>query len=105
MYTQCEDINCRSVAPVQDTPANRITYGSCVVTNKELTPYMSANKTGTYNSIYGYYKHCFYNSIPIPNYLMALTVGQLAYQSIGSTTGVITEPSQLAAAAAELSDL
>lgn len=66
---------------------------------------MSANKTGTYNSVYGYYKHCFYNSIPIPNYLMAITVGQLAYQSIGPTTGIITEPSQLERCAAELSDL
>lgn len=105
MYTQCEDINCRSVAPLQDTPAIRITYGSCVTVNKQVTAYMSANKTGTYNSIYGYYKHCFYNSIPIPNYLMAITVGELVYQSIGYNTGIITEPGQIAKAAAELSDL
>jgi leukotriene-A4 hydrolase len=66
---------------------------------------MSANKTGIYNSIYGYYKHCFYNEIPIPNYLMAITVGELVYQSIGYNTGIITEPGQIAKAAAELSDL
>lgn len=36
---------------------------------------------------------------------MAITVGQLAYQSVGPTTGIITEPSQLAKCAAELSDL
>ena len=28
MYTQCEDINCRTVAPMQDTPANRVTYSA-----------------------------------------------------------------------------
>jgi len=28
MFTQCEDINCRSVAPLQDTPSNRITYSA-----------------------------------------------------------------------------
>jgi leukotriene-A4 hydrolase len=66
---------------------------------------MSANKTGIYNAIYGYYKHCFYNEIPIPNYLMAITVGELVYQSLGTNTGIITEPGQIARAAAELSDL
>lgn len=54
---------------------------------------MSANKTGIYQSHYGYYKHCFYNSIPIPNYLMAIVVGDLVYQSTGENTGVIAEPS------------
>ena len=46
MYTQCEDINCRTVAPLQDTPANRVTYSAVVVTQNDLTPYMSANTTG-----------------------------------------------------------
>jgi leukotriene-A4 hydrolase len=26
LYTQCESIACRSIAPMQDTPANKITY-------------------------------------------------------------------------------
>lgn len=30
MFTQCEDINCRSVAPLQDTPSNRITYDATI---------------------------------------------------------------------------
>jgi leukotriene-A4 hydrolase len=28
VFTQCEDINCRSLLPLQDSPANRITYSS-----------------------------------------------------------------------------
>jgi leukotriene-A4 hydrolase len=31
IYTQCEDINCRSVAPLMDTPSNRITYSARVI--------------------------------------------------------------------------
>jgi len=45
LFTQCEDINCRSVAPLQDTPSNRATYSSRVVAPKELTVKMSANQT------------------------------------------------------------
>lgn len=105
MFTYSKDINARSIAPQQDTPANRITYGACVTTHKELNPYMSANITGIYYAYYGFYKTCFYNQIPIPNYLMALVVGELSYQSTGDTTGVIAEPVMLAAAADELSRL
>lgn len=45
MFTQCEDINCRSVAPLQDTPANRITYSANVYTQSDLVVKMSANET------------------------------------------------------------
>ena len=48
MYTQCEDINCRSVLPVQDTPANRITYSASVVAQNEFVVKMSANETGVF---------------------------------------------------------
>ena len=105
LYTQCEDINCRTVAPLQDTPSNRITYGGCTVVDQLLVAYMSANKTGIYQAHYGYYKHCFYNSIPIPNYLMAIVVGDLVYQSTGPNTGVITEPENIQTVATCLSDL
>lgn len=46
MFTQCEDINCRSVAPLQDTPANRITYEAHVTVDNGLVVKMSANDTG-----------------------------------------------------------
>ena len=47
MFTQCEDINCRSVAPLQDTPANRITYSADIYVPSDLVVKMSANDTGT----------------------------------------------------------
>ena len=33
----------------------------------------------------------FYMDIPIPSYLLAIAVGDLAYKEVGPTTGVITE--------------
>jgi len=79
MFTYSPDINGRAVAPQQDTPANRITWGGCITTQNYLQPYMSANTTGVYQAFYGYYKTCFYNSVPAPNYLMAAVVGDLQY--------------------------
>lgn len=45
MYSQCEDINCRSLVPVQDTPSNKVTYSARVETNSSFTIGMSANQT------------------------------------------------------------
>ena len=46
MFTQCEDINCRSVAPLQDTPSNRITYSASITAREDFVVKMSANETG-----------------------------------------------------------
>lgn len=43
LYTQCEDIACRSVAPMQDTPAIKITYNATVKVKNEFVVHMSAN--------------------------------------------------------------
>ena len=54
---------------------------------------MSANETGlaVYNATHNVASfHC---AIPIPNYLMAIAVGDLVYRSLGRRVGVITEPS------------
>lgn len=76
---------------MQDTPSIRITYGACLIVDQTLTPYMSANSTGTFYGPYGYYKHCFYSQVPIPNYLMSLAIGDLGYLSVGDNTGVIAD--------------
>lgn len=105
MYTYSQDISGRSVAPQQDTPSNRITWGGCVTTEKIFTPFMSANFTGKYQSVYGFYKNCFYNTVKAPNYLMALVVGDLTYQSRGATTGIIAEHDVIDAAMQEFDNL
>ena len=49
--------------------------------------------------------YTFANSIPIPSYLLAITVGNLTRRDIGRRTSVISEPDVVDKDAAELSDL
>jgi len=60
MFTQCEDINCRSVLPLQDTPSNRITYSAYIWTLSDFEVGMSANKTGV-ETLGNYKIHIFEN--------------------------------------------
>jgi leukotriene-A4 hydrolase len=104
-YTQCEDINCRTVAPLQDTPSNRVTYSAQVITPNNLVAKMSANETGlaSYNATHNIAS--FYCAIPIPDYLLAIAVGDLVYRNLGTRVGVITEPSQMDFVATELAEM
>ena len=43
LYTYTQDIYGRMIAPQQDTPSIRITWGACVTVNDTFTPFMSAN--------------------------------------------------------------
>lgn len=102
MYTQGQSIFTRSWIPVQGTPAIRITYSARVKVPKDLMAVMSAsnpvqkNETGIYE---------FDMPQPIPCYLLALAVGDLAFAPIDHRTGVYTEPSMLEACAYELADM
>lgn len=104
-YTQCEDINCRTVAPLMDTPSNRVTYSALVITQNDLVAKMSANETGlaAFNTTHNIASfHC---AIPIPDYLMAIAVGDLVYRNLGNRVGVITEPSNIDFVALELAEM
>ena len=105
MFTQCEDINCRSVAPLQDTPSNRITYSANITAPKEFVVKMSANETAVYSVDENNNVAYFECAIPIPPYLLAIAIGDLEYRSLGDRVGVITEPSQMDKVANELSDM
>ena len=105
MFTQCEDINCRSVAPLQDTPSNRITYEAAITAKKEFVVKMSANETSVTPVDDTYNRAEFSCAIPIPSYLIAIAIGDLEYRSLGNRVGVITEPSQMDKVATELEDM
>ena len=47
LYTQCEDVACRSLAPLQDTPANKFTYTAAITVESKYKVKMSANDTGS----------------------------------------------------------
>jgi leukotriene-A4 hydrolase len=76
LFSQCEDILCRSVAPLQDTPANRITYSANVTVDEGYDVRMSANRTsnGAKDGKAWFY---YNNTIRMPSYLIALAVGDL----------------------------
>jgi leukotriene-A4 hydrolase len=67
---------------------------------------MSANSTNTLHlANEGKKVYSFSNTIRMPNYLIALAVGDLEYRSLGNRVGVITEPEQMDAVAWELESL
>jgi leukotriene-A4 hydrolase len=105
LFSQCEDIACRSMSPLQDTPAVKITFEARVVVPKEFTVKMSANDTRQelLNSTHKAYY--FDNKIKMPSYLIAIAVGDLEYRSLGNRVGVITEPVNLDLSAEVLSSL
>ena len=43
LFTQCESIACRSIAPMMDTPAIKITYEAHVTVDSKFVVAMSAN--------------------------------------------------------------
>jgi leukotriene-A4 hydrolase len=43
MFSECEDANCRSMIPLQDTPAVKHTYSATVISLPEIKVFMSGN--------------------------------------------------------------
>ncbi len=102
LFTQSQAILARSWVPIQDSPGIRFTYDATVQVPSQLMAVMSAENPTQKNES-GIYK--FKMDQPIPAYLLALSVGDLAFAPIGSRTGVYAEPSEIEAAAYEFAEL
>jgi len=112
MFSQCEPIYCRSVAPLQDTPSIKSTYSANVTAKYPYVVKMSAHEPDhpTYNFGDNSTTFHFVQNIPIPSYLLAIAVGNLAVKHVGNETSrcsVIAEPGTeyLDRYATELEDL
>ncbi len=102
LFTQSQAILARTWIPCQDGPGVRFTYEATVTVLPGLLALMSASNPVEIKDN-GSYK--FRMDQPIPSYLMALAVGDLAYQPLGENSGVYAEPSVIEKAAAEFENI
>jgi leukotriene-A4 hydrolase len=104
LFTQSEAIHARSWIPLQDSPGARITYSAVVRVPEGLTAVMAADSLVKPDEAReGVFR--FAMPQPIPSYLIALAVGDLAFRGLGPRTGVWAEPSVLDSAAYEFGDV
>lgn len=103
VFSQGESIWSRTWIPCQDSPGIRFTYNAKVTVPKDLLAVMSASVNPQQKNDTGVYT--FKQDKAIPSYLMAIAVGDIAFQSIDNRTGVYAEPSILKKAAWEFAEL
>jgi len=102
LFTQSQAILARSWVPCQDSPGVHFTYEAHVKVPKELIALMSASNPVGKNESGEYH---FTMNQPISSYLLALSVGDLAYKEISKRSAVYAEPGIVEAAAWEFADL
>lgn len=104
LFSQGQAILTRTWVPTQDSPGIRQTYDARIVAPAALRAVMSAQDLTPEGEAAGPGQKAwrFRMTNPVPPYLIALGVGDLAFAAIDERTGVFTEPSRLEAARAEL---
>ncbi|EAR84704.2 peptidase M1 family aminopeptidase (macronuclear) [Tetrahymena thermophila SB210] len=108
LYTQCQSVYCRSLAPFQDTPFIKATYTANVTVVDPIVVYLSANvtqSTQVQKDNQNYTIYSFRSDIPIASYVFTIVAGNVVERKIGRRTSVISEPTNIDFYAQELSDL
>lgn len=100
LFSQAQAINARTMLPVQDTPAVRLTYEASLRVPDGLLPLMSASQDG--QDADGNWT--FSMPQPIPSYLIAIAVGDIKFKAINDTIGVYAEQYILDASAEEFAE-
>jgi aminopeptidase N len=101
LFTQSQAILARTWVPCQDSPGIRMTYSATIRVPKELMAVMSAENPTEANDSGVYH---FNMPQAIPSYLLALSVGDLAFRRFSGNSGVYAEKPMIEASAYELAD-
>ncbi len=103
LFSQGQAILTRTWVPTQDSPGIRQTWDARIAAPSDLKVVMSAEAVGGGEPAGpGRTAWRFREPNPVPPYLIAIGVGDVAFRAIDERTGVWTEPSQLAAAHDEM---
>ncbi|KAF9476002.1 zincin [Pholiota conissans] len=117
LFSQCQPIYARALAPLQDTPSNKIKYSATVtsvlpvlMSARIITP--PSNGPPHDGKVIGkdVVTYTFTQPVPIPCYLLAIAVGNVRYRAFSKpegkhwTSGIWTEPELLDAAYWEFSE-
>ena len=107
LFTQGQAILTRTWVPTQDSPGIRQTYDATIRVPAGMRAVMSAENVSTASETdsAGLSVFRFKMTNPIPPYLFALAVGDIAFRAIGANTGVYAEPSVVEQAASEFSEV
>jgi len=100
LFSQAQPIHARTMAPLQDTPAVRMTYSATLRVPDGLRPLMSASQGE--QDAKGEYR--FDMPQAIPSYLIAIAVGDVKFKAINDHIGVYAEEYILEASAAEFAE-
>jgi leukotriene-A4 hydrolase len=102
LFSQCQPIHARTVAPLQDSPRFRVTYEAEVTVPETLAAVMSAAPLATRpGPRAGTRTFGFRMPQAIPSYLIALAVGDLQSRDLSPRSRVWAEPTTVDAAARE----
>ena len=104
LFSQGQAILNRTWIPTQDSPGIRQTWRARITAPKPLTVVMSGLKVGDTEDLGDRRAFTYSMDKPVAPYLIAIAAGDLAFQSLGSRTGVWAEPATLKAAAYETAD-
>jgi leukotriene-A4 hydrolase len=106
LFSQGEAIENRSWIPTQDSPGIRQTWTAKITVPSDLVAVMSGERLTPKGEPAGKGLHSyrFRMTHPVPPYLIAIAVGDLAFRPLGARAGVYTEPAMMDRVAKELSD-